>query len=434
MRAKKEEQESDDNTRNFRLRTPTQHIIINNGSTTSFSSVLLLPQDISCDLLLRTHCNDQKKGRFITIENSSTSSVLLPPPPITGNCKSHQRLRSTSREFKNEHHIGGELFPASKLIATTMACFAAACLSYPAEMFRLNFVNKAYSAWDFENMANKNIINNSSNTFVNSNTNNNMNAPGTFMTIHEQQKQKIRVIVSPLLRLVSHEVALTFTTEVSNVLFKENLKNKDYYYSINEVTAGVIAGICQALILCPLEIHRANEVMYNEEKTVFGNSWKHWLRWTEMQLFEGGTGDPQERRTRAFRGIQTLALREMLFNISFFPLFHASRRYLDKHFENNERHNLEKDEISLWNKNRKTANMFISGALSGLVCSLAVTPADVFKTYMLFSREQWSLWSGKVIIGPSFSLLMRGSLLQAFVFGPTFGVVAAVYEMNSSAI
>jgi hypothetical protein len=49
---------------------------------------------------------------------------------------------------------------------------------------------------------------------------------------------------------------------------------------------------------------------------------------------------------------------------------------------------------------------------------------------MLYSREQWSIWSGKNVVAPPLRLLFRGLTIQAFVFGPTFGIVAAVYELG----
>ena len=147
----------------------------------------------------------------------------------------------------------------------------------------------------------------------------------------------------------------------------------------------------------------------------------------------GGIGDPQERWKRAYHGVGTLAAREMLFNISFFPLFYRLKRCLDESTDSTDS-TIEKDRFNLvpkWedDQSQECANYVISGVLSGLVCSLVITPMDVFKTYMFHSREQWSLWSGKQIVAPPLNLLFRGLTTQAFVLGPTFGVVAAVYEL-----
>eukprot|EP00979_Chaetoceros_neogracilis_P004294 scaffold764_cov240-Chaetoceros_neogracile.AAC.7 len=45
--------------------------------------------------------------------------------------------------------------------------------------------------------------------------------------------------------------------------------------------------------------------------------------------------------------------------------------------------------------------------------------------------EEWRIWTGKRIIAPppSLSLLFRGLGMQAYIFGPTFGVVATIYEL-----
>ena len=357
-----------------------------------------------------------------------------------------------------------------KIVLTTSACMVAACITYPAEMLRLIFIQQSLATWDFESQS-KSYNNNNNNNKINNNNNNNnkgqiqSSLSSLFRkyynninesTIQEQggrpfqyifsywgrQIQKIKIILSPLVRLTTNELIMTFMTTTTsssttatnttnsssshynnyffNVYPNQQQRPYNYAYLRKEITAGAIAGFCQAIILCPLEIYRANQIMYIEKQEKMStSSWKYWLRWTKLQLFESGIGDPEERRNRALRAIGTLALREMVFNVSFFPLFTIMRQYLDEKSKRNS------------SSHTRMYNTITSGVVSGLICSVAVTPLDVFKTYMLYSREQWSVWTGKNVIGPPYSLLFRGLTIQACTFGPSFGIVAAIYELNS---
>ena len=196
-------------------------------------------------------------------------------------------------------------------------------------------------------------------------------------------------------------------------------------------SAGSIAGICQAFLLCPLEVHRANRIMEEEIRARELRPMRHWLKSVKEQLSGGATSDPVERRKRAFSGVGILAMREIVFNVSFFPMFSIFKKY----FRDENRWELAHNNICkgvyvhVQYKEDHFMSTVASGVLAGVACSLAVTPMDVMKTYMTCSREEWSVWTGKRIIAPPLSLLFRGLTMHAFVFGPTFGVVAAIYEL-----
>ena len=130
----------------------------------------------------------------------------------------------------------------------------------------------------------------------------------------------------------------------------------------------------------------------------------------------------------------------VVFNVSFFPLFHSFRQY-----------SIEEGE------SETILSLAVSGVMAGSLISLTVTPFDILKTYLANSRERWSLWSGKRIYSPSWVFLARGLTLQgkcrhclksiayimilifhhtlqppkAFCFGPAFGLCAATFEWCS---
>lgn len=303
------------------------------------------------------------------------------------------------------------------------ACTAAGLITYPAEMVRLSFTNNVLSTWDFERK--KDHFMKTKTVKVSGSSHPRTNDYSLLLSNLNKKKQKIRIVVSPLVRLVSYEAICVGTYQCFEKFSSDGGLGKSNNVK-KEVTAGAISGFCQAIIFCPLELHRANQLKQIEEKERNMKSVKYWIHWTKSQLLEGGVGDPHERWKRAYRGIGTMAAREMLFNMSFFPMFYGLKRYFDSNMH-------WKDDASsgAWydnNRSREALNFVASGVLSGLFCSFAVTPMDVFKTYMLYSREYWSIWSGKNVIGPPFKLLFQGLAKQAGLLGPTFGIVAAVYE------
>jgi hypothetical protein len=321
-------------------------------------------------------------------------------------------------------------FHTSKLVATMAACAAAGLITYPSEMFRVSFTNNALAAWDFEKNTGqkKNKIVKTGAVTLRNGSVRSKDSLKFVISNRGKKKQKVRIVVSPLFRLVSHEVACVGTYQFFEK-FSTHGGDQNGNRLAKEITAGAISGLCQAIIFCPLELHRANQLKYAEEKEMASQSLKSWARWTKSQLFEGGTGSPQERWRRAYSGVWTIAAREMAFNMSFFPMFYGIKRYLDASFSQGDkifayRHM----KLYSHDAHAEVLNYMISGIFSGLICSVAATPIDIFKTYMFYSREQWHIWSGKNIVAPPVSLLFRGLLKQAFVVGPTFGIVAAIYE------
>jgi len=297
-----------------------------------------------------------------------------------------------------------DVFGTMKIMTTTVASVVGAFLTYPSEMYRISFTTKELAAWSFDTSQQRN-------TLVEE------------ISKHFEQKQKVRMILSPLFRLTSHEIALSAT---SGIMTNTALTSNHFTSSseglgcfMREIIAGALAGTSQALLLCPLEAWKANEVRKVEEEA--HKSWKKWIR---SQLFGDGSGDPLERQTRVYRGVGVLAAREVIFNVSFFPLFYGTRRYLNDsyHTQNISPTDFPPSKVAI-------INMFASGIFAGAVCSLVVTPMDILKTWYFHSREKWSFWSGAKVVAPPLQLLMRGLTIQAFVFGPTFGVVASIYEL-----
>jgi len=331
-------------------------------------------------------------------------------------------------------------FSSSKVIATTAACATAGMITYPAEMFRLSFTHTALANWNFEHIqhqeegtqieslskeAKKSMLEESENLFFRDGIQKNSES---MFTKYGISKQKLRMLLSPLVRLTSHELALHSTAHFCEKLGLVDQSSNGIY---KEISAGSIAGICQAFLLCPLEVHRAHRVMEEEIRARELHPMRHWLKSVKEQLSGGATSDPVERRKRAFSGVGILAMREIVFNVSFFPMFSIFKKY----FKDENRWELVQNTICkgayvhVQYKEGHFMSTVASGVLAGVACSLAVTPMDVMKTYMTCSREEWSVWTGKRVSAPPLSLLFRGLTMHAFVFGPTFGVVAAIYEL-----
>ncbi len=383
---------------------------------------------------------------------------------------------TVANRIKEEHTPrlpNPSFFETSKIIATSTACVAAASITYPAEMHRLSFTNTALATWNFERNAyelsarsiqttcstSANSANNSAYSIIMSLLRSSSAAAqqqiitpksfgpfADFFTQSSKRKQKIRIVFSPMVRLTTHELALAMTTTTANnstantstASTSSPTRTTNTSFLIHQMKAGIIAGLCQTLLLCPLEIHRANQVMYTEEQEKNGRSFKHWMRWMRVQLYQGGNiGDPYERRRRALNGVGLLAVREIMFNLCFFPSFYYMRRYLDGGGDGDTTTTTTSTTTATTAAIPSTAtpaisitNVALSGVVSGLVCSLAMIPLDVCKTYLFYSREQWNIWTGKNIVGPPFRLLGLGLSIQAMIFGPTFGIVAAIYELT----
>jgi hypothetical protein len=266
------------------------------------------------------------------------------------------------------------------LVSTSVASLVAAVITFPAESWRVQWAEKTLRYWNPEEE-------------------------------HVVVNRKLRLF-TPLIRLSFNELAghclssgIATTASNHTVASTSDLER--------QFLAGAIAGVSQALLFTPFEAWRANQTM-KTEKALTGK-WQYWLY---SQVLRGGSIDPEERRARAIQGLGLRAAREVVFNVTFFPLFHVLRQGF--HDNANKRGNHRENWMNL------TASGVIAGAICGVIC----TPIDIGIAYMLNSRERWSFWSGKKIHAVPLRILSRGLILQAFCFGPAFGAVAAIYEMT----
>lgn len=196
---------------------------------------------------------------------------------------------------------------------------------------------------------------------------------------------------------------------------------------------GAIAGICQALLVCPLEVSWAQARNAQERQ-------KSWWRLLREQLWERGSYSPQDRLRRAYHGVGLLAVREVVLNVSFFPLFAYLQRYQQEQYQydvattaatTTTTTSTTNPKTSTNNNNNKNTNLSVllsSGVLAGAACAVAVFPVDMARLYYKYSGQRFSFWTGLSVAAPPFSLLFRAWTVQALVLGPAFGAVAAVYE------
>eukprot|EP00980_Cylindrotheca_fusiformis_P027889 scaffold22564_cov118-Cylindrotheca_fusiformis.AAC.2 len=245
------------------------------------------------------------------------------------------------------------------LASTQIASLAAAVITYPAESWRIRWTEKTLRYWNPEEeqiVVNRNLR-----------------------------------LLSPLIRLSFNELASSYvssslhTTE-SSIQTMENASDFE-----RQLLTGAIAGGSHALLFTPFEA------------------------WRAMQVLRGGSIDPEERRARAIQGLGLRAAREMLFNVTFFPMFHMLRDQLQERWRG-------KNDIESF------MTVAASGIASGVVCGAVCAPMDISIAYMMNSRERWSLWSGTRIFAAPLATLSRGLIVQGFCFGPAFGIVAAIYE------
>ena len=73
------------------------------------------------------------------IEQDTSHQNISPSPQLMTSNKSYLLPSSSST-------------PINQLTATTAACVAAACITYPAEMYRLSFTSQVLASWDFESV------------------------------------------------------------------------------------------------------------------------------------------------------------------------------------------------------------------------------------------------------------------------------------------
>jgi hypothetical protein len=303
----------------------------------------------------------------------------------------------------------------STLLSTFVGCAAAAAITYPGELARMQWQKSALRIWDPEQH----------HTLMNMHSNSNSRSSSS----NEPFFRKLRIL-TPMIRLLSNEMAGTALTSIitpTTAAESSNTNNANDLWKKEVVLAGAIAGCCQALLLSPIEAYHAHNLYMREQLGLYNpkNSWSHWLK---SHLVEGGTYNPQERRARAFRGIQISAAREVVFNVTFFPLFHAlQQQKLAQYVPSSLLGTTNGNDND---NNNNAINLVLSGIGAGTICSLAVTPMDIFKSYMMHSRERWHWWTGTQLVAPPLNMLARALILQAFCFGPAFGIVAAIYELT----
>lgn len=277
-----------------------------------------------------------------------------------------------------------------KLASTSFASVVAALVTYPAERYRVEWEETTLRYWnpELENVTVRN---------------------------------RFRVL-GPIFRLWSNELASTLLNSTITTISFTNNRGFVSDSLQCQIVGGTIAGVSQAFLLAPLGAWRATQVMQQEK--VLSSTWGNWVY---NQVLRGGSIDPDERRSRALRGVGLTALREVVYNVTFFPLFHTLRKHFSGFHMGHDRIKVANTKDFAYGEESITS-MIASGVVAGGVCSLTVTPLDVLRSYMMNSRERWSLWSGKKIYAAPISILARGLILQAFCYGPAFGIVAAIYE------
>lgn len=255
------------------------------------------------------------------------------------------------------------------LVATLSVSFGSAILTYPAQLMKMEWQQTALSKW----------------TTTTTTYNNN----GIEFYQLDKRRWNFQATIKPLLRLVLNELALA------------SLGSGAPQFS-EEILAGSMAGLSQALIICPLEAYSATKQMNSETKMILEEKKKKW--WLPQTWIDNHTMEPRDRLVRAYKGVGVMAVREVIFNATFFPMYHW---FLQTH-----------------------QHPIPSAVMAGSICAQLVTPLDVWSTYMMHSRTTWHWWSGRKLQAPPIQLLFRGISLQALVFGPCFGLVAAVYQLT----
>jgi len=303
------------------------------------------------------------------------------------------------------------------LVSTTFAAsVASAGISYPAEQARVQWEQKALSQWN------------------------------NYFATEATARQRPNRILTPFFRLWLNQMTSTalqqsffFTTTNTTTTTTAMTRKSNNASTISqrqqrllhtlemEIMAGTIAGVAQVSLLLPLELSQSYyRHVYELHQS---KSWRHWL---DSHLYRGGIFDPKERQQRVLRGIGLLVAREIAFNVTFFPMFELFKRaqlgglpwQLNEGIPPSMYY-------EYYNPTTKPSFgvLLASGVGAGMISSLIVTPIDILQVYFRNSRTVWHWWKGERIKAPPLKLLGRGLLpLQACVFGPSFGLVAAIYE------
>lgn len=274
----------------------------------------------------------------------------------------------------------------TKILSSVFTGVTAAALTYPAEKFQRQWQTKALSKWS-----------------------------GDEEDIVVKQRSIIKRAISPFLRLNLQELSSTYIRNYAETVHMQ-LEQHVYDNSVSQnILSGAIAGLGHALILCPLQLMEASERL--EIESTRQKSWWHYMK---QQVFQGGSTSPAERFSRAYRGIGLLAVREVFFNVTFFPLF----GYWGKH-------PMLCEFFGRTTSPPPLGALLMAGMTSGSFCAILTTPLDVGRLYFWYSGERLSILWGRTVTAPPLSILFRGWTIQALVLGPSFGVVAAVYEYTT---
>jgi hypothetical protein len=276
---------------------------------------------------------------------------------------------------------------ANALARTAFGCVAAAAVTYPISQWEMRYLTKALTEW-------------SSKEYI------------------PRERSQLRRVISPMSRLLFQEISLQLTEQYSREHYHFEIGSRMKKEMSEEVVAGALSGVAQALLLCPLAAREAKLRQKDEVESNKAMKGKRLQKWT----------NPAERLKRAYRGVSLLAVREVLFNVTFFPMAFYLRRFVGDSWLTP----VERNVLSEWKYYFSLDNLVTwrSNVAAGAVCSLLVTPVDVMRTYYWHSGVAWSLWKGRTTVSPPLSLLFRGWFIQALVMGPTFGTVATIYMWN----
>jgi len=299
------------------------------------------------------------------------------------------------------------------LVATFFACIGASVITLPADILKTKWQTRALAAWDpHATTSTAAYLTGSSVSY------------STSINVQKQLR-----IISPFIRLMSNEIATT----VLSTSFESSSSTAEHASTQTQIFAGAIAGISQAMVICPMEAYRAHRLAQIEMQQFLEGS-----IWYRMKSYMTATVDPQERLFRAYRGIGIHATREVLFNVTFFPLFYGLQHYFASASASASEQSTSRCADDDQQREPAKAGLIRSrllpvlgsGIISGMICSTMATPLDVVMMYYTHSREQWNFWSGKRMVAPPLAVIFRGVSLQALIFGPVFGIVACIYELT----
>jgi hypothetical protein len=145
----------------------------------------------------------------------------------------------------------------------TAASATAGIITYPAEMFRLSFTHSALAKWNFEHIQHqeegtqieslsketrKSMLEESESLFFRDGIQKNSES---MFTKYGISKQKLRMLLSPLVRLTSHELAVHSTThfcerlglvdQSSNAIYRLRAYVKLFYSALWKYTVQIVS-------------------------------------------------------------------------------------------------------------------------------------------------------------------------------------------------